>query len=91
MKINLIKTTYWMCLSIMKKILSLYEYKVGKNSEEYRYFKQQIMDFFFLELGKFYKELLKQGLVKNCECKASLRCGFSKCEYCGGSGYAENT
>ena len=88
MQINLLKEFYWLCLTIMKKILSLYEYKVGKNSEEYKYFKREVMDFFFLELNKFYQNLLKQGYAERCPNNCKLRQGYSKCE-CGGSGYVK--
>lgn len=83
------KDIFWMNLSILKKTLSLYEYKVGKNSDEYKYFKQQIMDYFFLELDRFYKESLKKGLIKKCPCGTNVRKGFKDCE-CGGSGYISN-
>lgn len=87
MKVNVIKLVYWMNLTIMKKILSLYEYKVGKQSNEYRYFKREVMDFFYMELRLFYTDLVKQGYAEDCPCGANLRQGYSKCEQCGGSGF----
>lgn len=89
MKANIIKKLYWENLTVMKKVLSLYEYKAGKDSEEYKFFKQQVMDFFFLELNKFYKELMKEGSISKCDCGASIRRGYSSCVKCGGSGYCE--
>lgn len=89
MSINILKRVYWLSLTIMKKVLSLYEYKVGKNSEEYRYFKKEVMDYFYIELNKFYQDLLKQGLVEKCSCDAKIRKGYSNCESCGGSGYKD--
>lgn len=87
MQINLLKELYWLCLTIMKKILSLYEYKVGKDSDEYRYFKKEVMDYFYNELTKFYQNLTKKGYVEKCLCGAKIRKGYSNCESCGGSGY----
>lgn len=87
MQINVLKQVYWLSLTIMKKILSLYEYKVGKNSEEYKYFKREVMNFFYDELNKFYQNLIKDGYAERCSCESRLRKGYSSCDNCGGSGY----
>jgi len=84
---NIIKELYWENLTIMKKILSLYEYKAGRDSEEYLFFKKEVMEYFYGELNKFYKNLEKQGEVEKCSCKANLRQGYRPCDDCGGSGY----
>ena len=87
---ELYKKIYWENLTIMKKILSLYEYKVGKGSEDYKYFKQEVMSFFYDELNRFYNDLVRQGIVEKCDCGASLRKGYKPCEDCGGSGFRKN-
>jgi len=70
----------------MKKILDLLEFKMGKNSDEYKYMKKQVMDSVYVNLKKTFKELQESGLIKKCPNKCSLRCGFKTCQ-CGGSGY----
>ncbi len=89
MKIKVIKTIYWMNLTIMKKVLSLYEYKVGKDTDEYRYFKKEVMSYFYDNLKKFYNDLVKEGYSQRCECSANLRQGYKDCEKCGGCGFHE--
>ena len=84
---ELYKKIYWENLTIMKKILSLYEYKVGGGSEDYKYFKQEVMSFFYDELNRFYNDLVRQGIVEKFSCGASLRKCYKPCEDSGGSGY----
>jgi len=84
---NIIKAIYWMNLTIMKKILSLYEYKVGRDTDEYKYFKKEVMDYFYNELHKFYETLVKAQYAEKCNCDSKLRKGYNKCDLCGGSGY----
>ena len=81
------KEIFWMSLSIMKGILSLAEFKMGKNTDEYRYFKKEVMNQFYNNLKIFFDKLLEEGEIKKCECLAKLRKGYSKCNRCGGSGY----
>ena len=87
MNADIVKEIFWLCLGIMKSILSLAEFKLGKNTEDYKYFKSQVMDFFFNGLSKFYQNLVKQGYLEKCKCGAKLRCGYSSCNLCGGSSY----
>lgn len=75
----------------MKKILSLYEYKVGRDTDEYKYFKREVMDYFYNEMNKFYENLIKLQYAEKCSCGAKLRKGYSKCDDCGGSGYKEKS
>ncbi|MHA1754544.1 MAG: hypothetical protein ACTSYR_03395 [Candidatus Odinarchaeia archaeon] len=87
MNSEVIKQIFWLCLGIMKNILSLAEFKMGKKTDEYRYFKKEVMNFVYDGLSKFYKDLMKQGMVSKCNCGARIRKGYSSCGYCGGSGY----
>lgn len=87
MRADVIREIFWLCLSIMKSILSLAEFKLGKNSDDYRYFKAQVMDFFFNGLSKFYQNLLKKGILEHCPNNCKIRHGYSKCDFCGGCGY----
>jgi hypothetical protein len=71
----------------MKSILSLAEFKLGKNTTDYKYFKKEVMDYFYNGLSKFFENLEKKGHVKRCDCGAKLRQGYNPCPKCGGSGY----
>lgn len=86
MNTEIIKEIFWLCLGIMKSILSLAEFKLGKNSDDYIYFKSQVMSAFYDNLTRFYQNLLKKGILERCPNNCKIRHGFSKCE-CGGSGY----
>lgn len=83
---DVIKEIFWLCLSIMKSILSLAEFKLGKNSDDYLYFKKEVMNYTFNGLNKFYQKLVKEGHLEKCKNNCSLRKGYSKC-ICGGCGY----
>jgi hypothetical protein len=87
MNTDIIKEIFWLCLGIMKSILSLAEFKLGKNTDDYKYFKKEIMDYFYNGLNKFYENLLKKNILKRCTCGAKVRHGYSPCKDCGGSGY----
>ena len=87
MNSDIIKQIFWLCLGIMKNILSLAEFKMGKTTEEYKYFKKEVMNYVYDGLSKFYKELLKKDLVVKCSCDSKIRRGYSSCVHCGGSGY----
>ena len=60
---------------------------MGKRTDEYKYFKKEVMNFVYDGLTKFYVDLLKKDLVKRCSCGATIRRGYSSCKNCGGSGY----
>ena len=84
---DVIKEIFWLCLSIMKSILSLAEFKLGKNTADYKYFKKEVMDYFYNGLTKFYENLEKKQILKRCDCGSKLRQGYNPCSKCGGSGY----
>jgi len=85
-KIELAKSIFVSSLSVMKKTLDLGKYKLGKDSEDFIYYKQQVMDYFYNNLKTLFKQLAEAKLIKRCPEKCSLRNGYSKCE-CGGSGW----
>jgi len=86
MKIQIAAQIFLACLSIMKKILTLSEFKLGKSSKEYKYFREQVFDYFYKELKKLFKYLEKNEIIKPCSCQTSLRRGYKEC-ICKGSGY----
>lgn len=87
MKIQIAKLIFLSNLAIMKKILDLGKFKLGKDADDYKYFKKQTMDYFYKGLKELFKELDSYKIITRCECKANLRKGYSKCPLCGGSGY----
>jgi len=87
MKLQLAKTIFLNSLSTMKKILDLGEFKLGKKTPDYKYFKKQTMDFFYKNLKKLYKQMVDDKIIEKCDCKAKIRQGYSECPFCGGSGY----
>lgn len=74
-------------LEIMKNILDLAQFKMGKESKEFKYFRKKVMDFVFNGCEKIFKQLKDNKLIEKCECGAKLRQGYSNCDFCGGSGY----
>ncbi|GAG09422.1 unnamed protein product, partial [marine sediment metagenome] len=87
MRIQIAKNIFHVNLSVMKKILDLGEFKLGKKSDDYKYFKKQVMDYVYKSIKKLLKILAEDGLLEKCDCKAKIRQGYSDCKYCGGSGY----
>jgi len=85
-KIQIAKTVFLVNLDIMKKILDLGKYKLGKDSEDFIYYKQQVMEYTYNSLKKLFKLMVDEKLIERCHNKCSLRNGYSKC-VCGGSGY----
>jgi len=90
MKFQIAKIIFLMNLSIMKKILDLIAFRTDKKSETYKYYKQQIMDFFYETMKKMFKTLSEEKIIIRCECKSNLRQGYKECPACGGSGYKNN-
>lgn len=87
MKIQIAKIIFSTALAIMKKVLDLVAFKVGKNSEDYKFYKKEIMDYFYNGLKELFKDLCEKKLIERCQCKANLRNGYKPCEKCGGSGF----
>lgn len=76
-----------MCLSIMKKILDLGEFKLGKKTDDYKFFRREVMNTVYRSIKNTFNELKKQNILETCSCKSKMRHGYSDCPYCGGSGY----
>jgi len=75
-------------LSIMKEILRMGEFKFGgRKTEDYKYFKEKVMDAVYIGTRVLFKELEKKGYLKPCVCKSNLRDGYSDCELCSGCGW----
>lgn len=87
MKIQIAKIIFHTALSVMKKVLDLIAFKYQKNSDDYKFFKKQIMDYFYGGLKELFVRLEDDKILDRCHCKANLRNGYKPCEKCGGSGY----
>lgn len=74
-------------LTQMKEVLSIGEFKFGKDSDEYRYFKKQVMDAFYNNLKELFRTLEVENIIEKCDCKGNLRHGYTKCPKCHGAGY----
>jgi len=82
------KDFFLLSLSTMKQILDLLAFKFDKESDDYKYFKKEVMNYFYNGLKTFYVKAEKSGLIKRCPCNANLRKGYKECA-CGGCGYIE--
>lgn len=74
-------------LSIMKSTLDLAEFKLGKNSDDFKYFKKQLMDYFYKSLQSLFKSMEDEKILVKCKCNSKIRQGYTDCQECGGSGY----
>jgi len=89
MKIHIAKEIYLSQLNTTKKILDLLQYKFGKDSEEFKYLKKQMFDYCYNNLKKLFNKLETEKIIKRCPKQCSLRHGYTKCEFCNGSGYID--
>lgn len=81
-------TVYQETLSAMKRILDLGEFKIGAaNSKDFAFFKREVMDSIYSSLRNAFKEMEREGVVRECPyCNSDLRKGWEPCT-CRGSGY----
>lgn len=87
-KIQIAKKIFLTDLSTMKSILDLAQYKLGKDSDDYKYFKKQTMKLFYDNLEQLFDSLAQENIIKKCSCKAKIKDGYSECSLgCSGSGY----
>lgn len=88
---NLAKSVFVMQLGIMKNTLKLMEFKFGgRDSEQFKYVKEQIMNFTYDGTKKFFIQGVADGVFEKCSCSSNLRHGYnSECEDCSGSGYKD--
>lgn len=87
MKVQIAKEIFLFCLSTMKAILCLLEFKLGKNTDDYKFLKGQVMDAFYNGLLVLYKKLENDNILEQCPCGARIRLGYQKCDNCSGCGY----
>ena len=80
------KEIFLSSLSIMKKTLDLQKYKLGKDSDEFVYYKSQIMEITYNGLKKLFRLMVEEKLIIRCPNKCNLKKGYSDCK-CSGSGY----
>ena len=85
-KIQLASILYLSQLNTIKKILDLIEYKEGKDSNNFKYLKKQIFDYFYIDIKKIFIKLESEKIIKRCPKGCSLRQGYTDCT-CNGSGY----
>jgi len=85
-KIQIARKIFLTSLSIMKPILDLAEFKLGKQTEDYKYFKKQTMKLFYDNMSKLFDSLTQDGLLQKCSCKNKIKDGYADCQ-CGGSEY----
>ena len=88
-KIYLCREIFLLNLDIMKKCLDLVEFKLGKDTKDFKFCKKEIMNFTYSSLKKFYDDLAKKEIITKCDCKSNLRQGYSSCHKCGGCGFIE--
>ena len=85
---ELAKTIFLNNLSTTKKLLDLLEFKLGKESGEFKYLKKEVFNYAYEGLKKIFKQLESEKIITRCPNKCSLRKGYSDCKYnCGGSGW----
>ena len=85
---NLAKSIFEMQLGIMKRILKLGEFKFGKGTDEFRFYKEETMNAVYENSKKFFQQGVTEGSFEKCSCSSNLRHGWSDCE-CGGSGFID--
>jgi hypothetical protein len=86
MKIQIARAIYLEQVAIMKKLLDLMAFKMDMRTNDYKYVKAQIMDYFYEGLKLLYIKLEQEEIIEKCSCGTNVRKGYKKCE-CGGSGY----
>jgi hypothetical protein len=86
MNIQIARTIYLTQLNILKKILDLLQLKFGKESDDFKYLKSQIFNYFYSDMDKLFKQMENDKIIKRCPKKCSIRHGYTDCQ-CSGSGY----
>jgi len=81
------KIMFLNALNTMKKTLDLLEFKLQKDTPDFKYMKQQLMNFTYDGLKKTFKLLEQKKLVKKCTCGNKMRQGYASCPNCAGSEY----
>ena len=84
---NMAEQIFLTSLNQMKAILDIGEFKFGKSSDEFKFFKKQVMDAMYKNLGELFKKLEDEDLLEHCKCKSNMRHGYTDCPQCHGAGY----
>lgn len=84
---NIAEKLFLQGLNNMKQVLDLGEFKFGKNSVEFKFYKKQVMDIFYNGLAETFKQLESENEIEKCSCNANLRHGYTDCLKCHGAGY----
>jgi len=87
MKMQIGKMIFEKQLSMMKATLRMGEFKFGRDTDSYKYFKEQVMDTFYKGTLSLLRDMEKNGLLKKCQCHGNLREGYQDCSFCSGCGY----
>jgi hypothetical protein len=87
MMTQIARSIYLAHLNILKKILDLLQLKFGKESDDFKYLKSQIFNYFYSDMDKLFKQMANDNIIKRCPKKCSIRQGYTDCEHCSGSGY----
>jgi len=88
---NIVKPIFETQLSIMKRCLKMGEFKFGKSSDEFKYFKEETMNIFYEGTRKLFNQFVADGIFERCDCGANMRHGWTNCEHCSGSGFKDKT
>ena len=88
---NIAEQIFLSSLNQMKETLSLGEFKFGKNSDEFKFFKKEVMNIVYSNLQELFKKLENENVIERCKCKSNMRHGYTNCEHCHGAGYTEKT
>lgn len=88
---NFSKAVFESQLGTMKNILKLMEFKFGgRDSEQYKYIKEQVMNYFYEAMKKFFLNGVDNGMFEKCSCGLNIRHGWQKeCNFCAGSGFRD--
>ena len=87
---SLSKQIFTLQLGVMKNILKLMEFKFGgRDSDQFKYVKEQIMNYTYDGTKKFFTQGVIDGVFGNCSCGANLRHGYTDCPDCSGSGFCD--
>lgn len=78
-----------MNLAIAKNILDLLQFKMGKDTDEFKYMRKEIFDYVYNSLKKLFKQLEENEMVEKCTCNNKIRNGFAPCPECGGCGFKD--
>jgi hypothetical protein len=78
---------YLSFMGTMKEILNFGEFKFKKDTEEFKFFKKQIMLMFYTKFRELFRELKAKGLIVECGCHSDLKNGWNECSLCHGAGF----